>query len=148
MAYLHIIEPRVKGNVVIHEGQGAIASERLRKVFKGKIIAAGGFEPDTAETAVEDGIVDAVAFGRHFLPTPICPGGSRKHFRSQTTIAVRFIPSTPRAIQITPSTERAAQMRVSPQRPKPDDAVKSVTSEARGAACPWSNRECYEESNT
>jgi N-ethylmaleimide reductase len=49
LAYLHIIEPRIKGNVLIAEGQGHIATTRLRKVFTGRIIAAGGFEPDTAE---------------------------------------------------------------------------------------------------
>jgi len=63
----------VKGNIVIHEGQGAIASEQLRKIFKGKIIAAGGFEPDTAEVAVEQGVADAVAFGRHFISNPDLP---------------------------------------------------------------------------
>jgi N-ethylmaleimide reductase len=73
LAYLHIIEPRVKGNVVIHEGQGAVASEQLRKIFKGKIIGAGGFEPGTAEAAVEEGVVDAVAFGRHFVSNPDLP---------------------------------------------------------------------------
>jgi N-ethylmaleimide reductase len=73
LAYLHIIEPRVKGNVVIHEAQGPIASEQLRKIFKGKIIAAGGFEPHTAEAAVEDGVVDAVAFGRYFVSNPDLP---------------------------------------------------------------------------
>jgi N-ethylmaleimide reductase len=49
LAYLHIIEPRVRGNVVIAEGQYAIAAARLRKIFKGTIVAAGGFEPGTAE---------------------------------------------------------------------------------------------------
>jgi len=39
---------------------------QLRKVFKGKIIAAGGFEPDSAETIIEKGDADLVAFGRHF----------------------------------------------------------------------------------
>jgi N-ethylmaleimide reductase len=73
LAYLHIIEPRVKGNVVIHEGQGAIAAEQLRRVFKGKILSAGGFEPETAEAAVEQGIADAVAFGRHFVSNPDLP---------------------------------------------------------------------------
>ena len=73
LAYLHIIEPRVRGNVVIHENQSPIASEQLRKIFKGKIIAAGGFEPETAEEAVEQGIVDAVAFGRHFISNPDLP---------------------------------------------------------------------------
>jgi N-ethylmaleimide reductase len=73
LAYLHIIEPRVKGNVLIAEGQDPIAAERLRKVFKGKIIAAGGFEPDTAETVVEKGDADLVAFGRHFISNPDLP---------------------------------------------------------------------------
>jgi N-ethylmaleimide reductase len=73
LAYLHIIEPRVKGNVVIHEGQAPVASQHLRKVFKGKIVAAGGFEPDTAEAIVEAGDADAVAFGRHFVSNPDLP---------------------------------------------------------------------------
>ena len=73
LAYLHIIEPRVKGNVVIAEGQAPIASEQLRKIFKGRIIAAGGFEPDTAEAIVEKGDADAVAFGRHFVSNPDLP---------------------------------------------------------------------------
>ena len=73
LAYLHIIEPRVKGNVVVAEGQAPVASEWLRKIFKGKIIAAGGFEPDTAEAVVEKGDADAVAFGRHFISNPDLP---------------------------------------------------------------------------
>src|ERR1700733_14719026 len=73
LAYLHIIEPRVKGNVVIHEGQAPVASEQMRKVFKGKILAAGGFEPDTAEAVVEKGDADAVTFGRYFVSNPDLP---------------------------------------------------------------------------
>jgi len=73
LAYLHVIEPRVKGNVVIAEGQAPVATERLRKIFKGKIIAAGGFEPDTAQDIVEKGDADLVAFGRHFLANPDLP---------------------------------------------------------------------------
>jgi N-ethylmaleimide reductase len=73
LAYLHIIEPRVEGNVTIDEGQGPIAAEQLRKVFQGKIIAAGGFEPDTAESAIEHDVADAVAFGRYFVANPDLP---------------------------------------------------------------------------
>jgi N-ethylmaleimide reductase len=73
LAYLHIIEPRIKGNVLIAEGQGHIATARLRKIFTGRIIAAGGFEPDTAEAAVREGDADLVAFGRHFLANPDLP---------------------------------------------------------------------------
>lgn len=73
LAYLHIIEPRIKGNVLIAEGQAPLASQRIRKIFKGKIVAAGGFEPDTAEAIVENGDADLVAFGRYFLANPDLP---------------------------------------------------------------------------
>ena len=73
LAYLHIIEPRVKGNIVIEEGQAPVAAQQLRHVFNGKIIAAGGFEPDTAEAVVESGDADLVAFGRHFVANPDLP---------------------------------------------------------------------------
>jgi N-ethylmaleimide reductase len=73
LAYLHIIEPRIKGNVLIEQGQAPVATQQLRKIFKGKIIAAGGFEPDTAEEVVEKGDADLVAFGRHFVANPDLP---------------------------------------------------------------------------
>ena len=73
LAYLHIVEPRVKGNVLMIEGQAPVAAERLRKIFKGKIIAAGGFEPATAEAVIEKGDADLVAFGRHFVANPDLP---------------------------------------------------------------------------
>jgi N-ethylmaleimide reductase len=73
LAYLHIIEPRVKGNVVVAQGQGPIAAEYLRAIFTGKIVAAGGFEPATAEAAVTNGDADLVAFGRYFVSNPDLP---------------------------------------------------------------------------
>lgn len=73
LAYLHIIEPRVSGSEVVLDHQGAIAAEQLRTIFQGKIIAAGGFEPDTAEAILASGTADAVAFGRHFISNPDLP---------------------------------------------------------------------------
>ena len=73
LAYLHVIEPRVKGNVVVAEGQGPIAAQQLRQVFHGPIAAAGGFEPDTAEHIVQTGDADLVTFGRHFISNPDLP---------------------------------------------------------------------------
>ncbi len=73
LAYLHIVEPRVRGNTVIHEGEAPVAAERLRKVYKGRIMAAGGFEPASAETVIEHGDADLVAFGRHFIANPDLP---------------------------------------------------------------------------
>jgi N-ethylmaleimide reductase len=73
LAYLHIIEPRVRGNVVVAEGQPPIAAEYFRTTFTGKIIAAGGFEPDSAEKIVSKGDADLVAFGRYFVSNPDLP---------------------------------------------------------------------------
>jgi N-ethylmaleimide reductase len=73
LAYLHIIEPRVKVSEVIAEGQAPIAAEYLRTIFTGKIMAAGGFEPDTAEAVVATGDVDLAAFGRYFISNPDLP---------------------------------------------------------------------------
>jgi N-ethylmaleimide reductase len=73
LAYLHIIEPRIGGSELIHAGQGAVAAEQLRGIYRGKLIGAGGFEPDTAEAVVAAGTLDAVAFGRHFISNPDLP---------------------------------------------------------------------------
>ena len=73
LAYLHVIEPRIKGNVQIEEGLQPVGAPHLRKIFNGKIIAAGGFEPDSAKAIVEKGDADLVAFGRHYLANPDMP---------------------------------------------------------------------------
>jgi N-ethylmaleimide reductase len=73
LAYLHIIEPRISGSDLVNPSQGAVASEKLRRVYKGKLIAAGGFEPDSAEEVVASGTLDAVAFGRYFVSNPDLP---------------------------------------------------------------------------
>jgi N-ethylmaleimide reductase len=73
LAYLHIIEPRIKGAELIGEGQGPVAAQELSKVFHGPVIAAGGFEPDTAEAAVANGDASLIAFGRHFIANPDLP---------------------------------------------------------------------------
>jgi N-ethylmaleimide reductase len=70
LAYLSLIEPRIAGSDLVNTTEGAIAAEWLRPIFKGKLISAGGFEPDSAAAAVAAGTVDAVAFGRHFVSNP------------------------------------------------------------------------------
>ena len=73
LAYLHVIEPRVKGSVVIAEDEAPIAAHQFRKLFNGKIIAAGGFEPDSAEAIITSGDADLVSFGRYFVSNPDLP---------------------------------------------------------------------------
>jgi N-ethylmaleimide reductase len=70
LAYLHIIEPRIKGAVEEVEGLEPVASMHLRKIFKGTIIAAGGFDKEKANAIIEKGDADLVAFGRHFIANP------------------------------------------------------------------------------
>jgi N-ethylmaleimide reductase len=64
---------RSQGQCGRPQGQGPVATQRLRRSFKGRIVAAGGFERDTAEAIFEKGDADAVAFGRHFLANPDLP---------------------------------------------------------------------------
>jgi N-ethylmaleimide reductase len=73
LAYLHVIEPRVMGVETIHEGQAPVASAFLRRIYKGPIIAAGGFDRDGAEAILSHGDADLVAFGRFFTSNPDLP---------------------------------------------------------------------------
>ncbi|WDF79014.1 alkene reductase [Mucilaginibacter sp. KACC 22773] len=70
LAYLHLIEPRINGNIEIADGLEPVASMHLRGIFKNKMIAAGGFDQAKAEDILEKGYADMVAFGRHFIANP------------------------------------------------------------------------------
>jgi N-ethylmaleimide reductase len=75
LAYLHLIEPRIKGDdtKVGSDNEDPVAAAQLRKIFKGPIIAAGGFVRDSAEAILQRGDADAVAFGRWFSSNPDLP---------------------------------------------------------------------------
>ena len=70
LAYLHIIEPRINGSYEIAEGLEPVAATHLREVFKGTIISAGGYKPDTAGAVIEKQDANLVAFGRYFVSNP------------------------------------------------------------------------------
>lgn len=59
LAYLHVIEPRIKGDDTLHEGHAPVAVKYLRAHFSGPIVASGN--------------ADLVAFGRHFSSNPDLP---------------------------------------------------------------------------
>ncbi len=73
LAYLHIVEPRIKGSEEVSDGLLPVASAQLRKVYKGTIVATGGFQPKSAELIIKEGHADLVAFGRHFIANPDLP---------------------------------------------------------------------------
>lgn len=78
LAYLHVIEPRVKGVETLEEGRPPVASSFLRKIFKGPIISAGGFDKKGAEEIIRRGDADLVAFGRWFSSNPDLPERLRR----------------------------------------------------------------------
>jgi NAD(P)-dependent dehydrogenase (short-subunit alcohol dehydrogenase family) len=51
----------------------ALVKTALDRFFRGSIIAAGGFEPDTAEATVANGDASLIAFGRQFIANPDLP---------------------------------------------------------------------------
>jgi N-ethylmaleimide reductase len=78
LAYLHVIEPRVTGNVS-DDDQPPVAARLLRPLFAGPVIAAGGFNATGADAILTQGDADLVAFGRHFLANPDLPDRLRRN---------------------------------------------------------------------
>jgi len=79
LAYLHVIEPRIKGSDEIGSDLQPVAVKELRKIFKGPIIAAGGFDGAGAEAVIASGDADLVAFGRSFIANPDLPSRLKNH---------------------------------------------------------------------
>jgi N-ethylmaleimide reductase len=77
LAYLHVIEPRVKGSFT-EEDRLPVAAGALKPLFGGPVIAAGGFDGPGAEAILVKGDADLVAFGRHFLANPDFPERVRR----------------------------------------------------------------------
>ena len=75
LAYLHFIEPRSSGAGRAEVNWQNVPSAMLlfRPLWKGVLIAAGGFSGEAAEAAIAQGHADAVAFGRIFISNPDLP---------------------------------------------------------------------------
>jgi len=70
LAYLHVIRYRPLDT----PDQTRIEQEKeLWASYEGNIIAADGFTAETAEQTLEEGMAEAVAFGRFFLANPDLP---------------------------------------------------------------------------
>ncbi|WP_114638334.1 alkene reductase [Polynucleobacter necessarius] len=72
LAYVHMIEPRATsagGNEHIDD-QAPVTSEIFRKAYQGKFITAGGYDQAMGEKVLEDGLADAVAYGRLYISNP------------------------------------------------------------------------------
>lgn len=110
LACLHVIEPRVVGNMS-EDDKPPVAAGLLRPVFGGPVIAAGGFNAAGADAILTKGDADLVAFGRHFLANPDLPKGCVAIFHSILTIAIHSTMAGRRDTPIIPPTKRGGTLR-------------------------------------
>ena len=66
LAYLHLSEPDWVGGASYSDA----FREKVRAVFPGVIIGAGGYSKEKAEDLISRGLIDAVAFGRDYIANP------------------------------------------------------------------------------
>ncbi|WEK08295.1 MAG: alkene reductase [Candidatus Pseudomonas colombiensis] len=66
LAYVHLSDQLTIGAEAIPEGFAV----RFRQTYQGTLIAAGGFNRELAETVLEAGDLDLIAFGRPFISNP------------------------------------------------------------------------------
>lgn len=75
LAYLHVFEPVAvpEANAEADSSLRHLDAAYFRRLWRGALMANGGFDPDTAERALAGGDADLVAFGRLFLANPDLP---------------------------------------------------------------------------
>ncbi len=73
LAYLHIVEPRIQGNVTITDDGTGLGARFFRSIFQGSIITAGGYDRESGEAVLQNNDADFVAYGRLFLANPDLP---------------------------------------------------------------------------
>lgn len=72
LAYIHMIEPRSTGAGGSDQADEAapVTSEIFRSIYHGKFISAGGYNQAMGEAVLEEGLADAVAYGRLYISNP------------------------------------------------------------------------------
>jgi len=82
VVYLHVVDPVADG--------GKRISPLLQGTFDGTYIVNGGFDAETAETAIRRGETDLVAFGKPFLANPDLPERYRRNAPLNTADQATF----------------------------------------------------------
>ncbi|MBI1240538.1 alkene reductase [Umezakia ovalisporum] len=74
LAYLHIVEPRIKGSHDdFTEKKVSLGVQHFRPSYRGTLITAGGYTRETGERVIVSGDADLVAYGRLFIANPDLP---------------------------------------------------------------------------
>lgn len=75
LAYLHLSEPDWAGGKPYTDAFRA----KIRASFAGVIIGAGAYDKEKAESLIDRGLIDAVAFGRDYIANPDLVERLRQH---------------------------------------------------------------------
>jgi N-ethylmaleimide reductase len=83
LAYLHLVNPDVPALEAGREPHPRALRmlDTIRKQFRGPLMIAGGFDRETAESWLQQGRADLIAFGRKFLANPDLPERLCQHAR-------------------------------------------------------------------
>ncbi|MBP0003177.1 MAG: alkene reductase [Cyanobacteria bacterium SBC] len=73
LAYLHVVEPRIKGDTTIEDDTPEIGVKFFRPIFKNPLITAGGYKRESGQAVLASGDADLVAYGRLFIANPDLP---------------------------------------------------------------------------
>lgn len=73
LAYLHIVEPRIKGDKHDEDKSNGLGVEFFRPIFQGTLITAGGYTKETGNDVLAAEDADLVAYGRLFIANPDLP---------------------------------------------------------------------------
>ena len=74
LAYLHIVEPRIKGSHDdFTEKKVQLGVHHFRPLYSGTLITAGGYTCETGEAIIVQGDADLVSYGRLFIANPDLP---------------------------------------------------------------------------
>ncbi|MGK7945210.1 MAG: alkene reductase [Microcystaceae cyanobacterium] len=73
LAYLHIVEPRIKGDKQDEDNSNGLGVKLFRPLFQGTLITAGAYTRDTGNQVLAEGNADLVAYGRYFIANPDLP---------------------------------------------------------------------------
>ncbi len=105
LAYLHLVDPIATG--VADDSVPRLAPE-LRRRFSGPLIINGGFTPERAAAAIEQGEADLVAFGVPFLANPDLPARFRLGATLNTPVRATFYGGDARGYTDYPTLEQAS----------------------------------------
>lgn len=89
LAFLHLVEPGISGSDSHRSHAENINSEWARARYAGRLIGAGLYTADSADSAIGSNRLDAVAFGRLFTSNPDLPA----RFQSGGNIAPSHRPT-------------------------------------------------------